>query len=273
MAEGGYQMVKEGYIIIDGVSKSFEDANAANRKRLILSDISLDITPGSFTSFIGPSGCGKSTLLRMISGFLFPDGGTIEVDGQEVKGPGVDRGFMFQDHVLFPWLSIYDNIAFGLKVQGTAEKRKDDIEQMIRQVGLSGYEDHFPYQVSGGMQQRASLARALIGHPKILLLDEPLGALDAFTRMSMQEEIRKVWETSHTTMIMVTHDIEEAVYMAQKVVVLSSHPGRVVKEIPIELKRPVDRESPEFVAYKTEILKALHYGENGLPEELIQVVS
>ena len=227
-------MVEEGHIIIDGVSKSFDDANTVGGRQVILSGISLDIAPGSFTSFIGPSGCGKSTLLRIISGFLIPDEGQVEVDGKKVEGPGVDRGFMFQDHVLFPWLSIYDNIAFGLKVQGTYEKRKDDVEQIIHQVGLEGYEDHFPYQVSGGMQQRASLARALIGHPKILLLDEPLGALDAFTRMTMQEEIRKVWEKSHTTMIMVTHDIEEAVYMAQKVVVLSSHPGRVIKEIPIE---------------------------------------
>ena len=224
-------MVEEGHIIIDGVSKSFDDANTVGGRQVILSGISLDIAPGSFTSFIGPSGCGKSTLLRIISGFLIPDEGQVEVDGKKVEGPGVDRGFMFQDHVLFPWLSIYDNIAFGLKVQGTYEKRKDDVEQIIHQVGLEGYEDHFPYQVSGGMQQRASLARALIGHPKILLLDEPLGALDAFTRMTMQEEIRKVWEKSHTTMIMVTHDIEEAVYMAQKVVVLSSHPGRVIKEI------------------------------------------
>lgn len=265
-------MVEEGHILIDRVSKSFEDANAAGGRQLILSGISLDIAPGSFTSFIGPSGCGKSTLLRIISGFLFPDEGKVEVDGKKVEGPGVDRGFMFQDHVLFPWLSIYDNIAFGLKVQGTYEKRKEDVKEIIHQVGLDGYEDHYPYQVSGGMQQRASLARALIGHPKILLLDEPLGALDAFTRMTMQEEIHKVWERSHTTMIMVTHDIEEAVYMAQKVVVLSSHPGRVIREIPIELSRPVDRESPEFAAYKTEILKALHYGENGLPENLDEEV-
>lgn len=262
-------MVEEGHILIDGVSKSFDDANTAGGRQVILSGITLDIEPGSFTSFIGPSGCGKSTLLRIISGFLFPDSGKVVVDGKEVEGPGVDRGFMFQDHVLFPWLSIHDNIAFGLKVQGTYEKRKDDVARIIRQVGLEGYEDHFPYQVSGGMQQRASLARALIGHPKILLLDEPLGALDAFTRMTMQEEIRKVWEKSHTTMIMVTHDIEEAVYMAQKVVVLSSHPGRVIKEIPIELSRPVDRESAEFTAYKTEILKALHYGEDGLSEEVV----
>ena len=252
---------------ISGVSKQF--TNPQGEVITALSNVDLDIAPGSFISLIGPSGCGKSTLLRLIAGLIQLDSGTLTLDGAPITKPGSDRGFMFQDHVLFPWLSIYDNIAFGLKVQGTYEKRKDDVEQIIHQVGLEGYEDHFPYQVSGGMQQRASLARALIGHPKILLLDEPLGALDAFTRMTMQEEIRKVWEKSHTTMIMVTHDIEEAVYMAQKVVVLSSHPGRVIKEIPIELSRPVDRESPVFTAYKTEILKALHYGENGLPEEVV----
>lgn len=253
-------MVTEGHIDIKNISKSFHDGSSGLDTN-ILSNISLDIEPGSFISIIGPSGCGKSTLLRIISGFLFPDSGTVEVDGKTVEGPGVDRGFMFQDHVLFPWLSIYDNIAFGLRAQGTYDKRKDDVKEIIHRVGLDGYEDHFPYQVSGGMQQRASLARALIGHPKILLLDEPLGALDAFTRMAMQEEIYKVWQESHTTMIMVTHDIEEAIFMAQKVVVLSSHPGKILREIPIELKRPVDRESEQFTAYKAEIMKTLNAGE------------
>ncbi len=254
-------MVK-GTISIEHISKSFESQNNHRNQIQILDDVSLRIEPGSFVSIIGPSGCGKSTLLRMISGFLFPDTGTVKVDGEEVKGPGVDRGFMFQDHVLFPWLTIYDNIAFGLKAQGVYPDLKGNVGRIIHKVGLDGYADHYPYQVSGGMQQRASLARALIGRPKILLLDEPLGALDAFTRMTMQDEIHRVWKESHTTMIMVTHDIEEAIYMAQKVVVLSSHPGKVVKEIHISLKEPIDRESPEFNAYKTEILQALHYGEH-----------
>ncbi|HBK27010.1 MAG TPA: ABC transporter ATP-binding protein [Dialister sp.] len=254
-------MVAKGIISIEHISKGFPDQKSQQGKIQILEDVSLHIEPGSFVSIIGPSGCGKSTLLRMISGFLFPDEGTVQVDGKEVKGPGVDRGFMFQDHVLFPWLTIYDNIAFGLKAQGVYPDLKDNVDKIIHKVGLDGYADHYPYQVSGGMQQRASLARALIGRPKILLLDEPLGALDAFTRMTMQDEIHRVWEESHTTMIMVTHDIEEAIYMAQKVVVLSSHPGRIIKEIPIQLQEPIDRESVAFNAYKTEILEALHYGE------------
>lgn len=262
-------MVGTGTIDIERISKAFKDKGGGRSSAQILDHISLHIEPGSFTSIIGPSGCGKSTLLRIISGFLFPDEGVIKVDGKTVKGPGVDRGFMFQDHVLFPWLTIHDNIAFGLKVQDVYDEMKPKVDKIIHQVGLDGYEDHYPYQVSGGMQQRASLARALIGHPKILLLDEPLGALDAFTRMTMQEEIHKVWQESHTTMIMVTHDIEEAIYMAQKVVVLSSHPGRVVKEIPIHLSQPLDRESAEFAAYKIEILKALHYGEENELQELI----
>ena len=254
-------MVERGIISIEHISKSFTDQKSKTGKTQILDDVSLRIEPGSFVSIIGPSGCGKSTLLRMISGFLFPDAGVVKVDGKEVKGPGVDRGFMFQDHVLFPWLTIYDNIAFGLKAQGVYPDLKGNVDKIIHKVGLDGYADHYPYQVSGGMQQRASLARALIERPKILLLDEPLGALDAFTRMTMQAEIHRVWKESHTTMIMVTHDIEEAIYMAEKVVVLSSHPGKILKEIPIQLKEPVDRESPEFNAYKTEILETLHYGE------------
>ena len=210
-------MVEEGHILIDRVSKSFKDANAAGGKQLILSGISLDIAPGSFTSFIGPSGCGKSTLLRIISGFLFPDGGKVEVDGKKVEGPGVDRGFMFQDHVLFPWLSIYDNIAFGLKVQGTYEKRKEDVKEIIHQVGLDGYEDHYPYQVSGGMQQRASLARALIGHPKILLLDEPVSGLDPQMTEEMYRLIEKINREDKITIIMISHDIRGAMEYASHI--------------------------------------------------------
>lgn len=255
-------MVKKGRIDIENVSKSFEGSKGKGDTYPILDAVSLHIEPGSFISIIGPSGCGKSTLLRLISGFLFPDTGSIQVDGKPVKGPGIDRGFMFQDHVLFPWLTIHDNIAFGFKVQHVYEELKSNVDEIIHQVGLDGYADHYPYQVSGGMQQRASLARALIGRPNILLLDEPLGALDAFTRITMQEEIHKVWEKSHTTMIMVTHDIEEAVYMAQTVIVLSSHPGRVVREIPVHLSEPWNRESTEFNQYKTEILQALQDGKN-----------
>jgi ABC-type nitrate/sulfonate/bicarbonate transport system ATPase subunit len=256
----------EGRVSIRHVSKAFTSGKEQNFAQ-VLSDISLEIESGSFTSIIGPSGCGKSTLLRGISGFLKPDSGAILVDGETVEGPGVEKGFMFQDHVLFPWLTIYDNIAFGLRAQGTYEKRKADVDSMIELTGLKGYEKHYPSEVSGGMQQRASLARALIGHPKILLLDEPLGALDAFTRMAIQDEIKKIWKREHMTMVMVTHDLEEAVYMAESVVVMSSHPGKIIGRVPIHLKSPIDRESEEFARYKANILRLLNQGNPDLLEE------
>lgn len=252
-------MVKAGHLKISGVSKFFDDAGG--RRVEILSHIDLDIHPGSFTSIIGASGCGKSTLLRLISGFIFPEEGSVTLDDTPVKGPGVDRGFMFQDHVLYPWLTIYDNIAFGLKARGLYKNHKADVDEMIHVTGLDGFANHYPHQVSGGMQQRASLARALIGKPEILLLDEPLGALDAFTRMNMQLEIEKAWEKSGMTMIMVTHDIEEAIYMSDTVIVMATHPGRITKKIPIALPRPRARDSQQFLQYKSEILKELHYGE------------
>lgn len=248
-----------GDIAIEGVSKSFADAQGHGSTE-VLRDVALHVKPGSFISFIGPSGCGKSTLLRLISGFIFPDAGDVKVDGKEVKGPGVDRGFMFQDHVLFPWLTIYDNVAFGLRARGLYGKDKSDVEAFIKLVGLKEYESYYPHQVSGGMQQRASLARALIGRPKILLLDEPLGALDAFTRMNMQEEIQEVWQKEKMTMLMVTHDIDEAVYMADTVAVMSSHPGRIIKTVDIDLPRPRARDSEAFFRYKADIMHSLHYG-------------
>lgn len=252
-------MVNAGHLKIADVSKSFD--NVTGGRVQILSHINLDIRPGSFTSIIGASGCGKSTLLRLISGFIFPEEGSVTLDGKEIKGPGVDRGFMFQDHVLYPWLTIHDNIAFGLKARGLYKDHKADVDEMIHVTGLDGFANHYPHQVSGGMQQRASLARALIGKPEILLLDEPLGALDAFTRMNMQLEIEKAWEKSGMTMIMVTHDIEEAVYMSDTVVVMSTHPGTITRQIPIDLPRPRVRDDEKFLQYKAEILKELHYGE------------
>lgn len=248
-----------GTIQIEHVSKSFQNQHSAGVTH-VLDDISLTAAPGEFISFIGPSGCGKSTLLRLISGFIAPDSGDILTDGKPVTGPGVDRGFMFQDHVLFPWLTLHDNVAFGLKAQGKYKERKGEVEEFLRLVGLSGYGDYYPHQVSGGMQQRASLARVLIGRPNILLLDEPLGALDAFTRMNMQEEIQEIWLKEKMTMIMVTHDIDEAVYMSDRVAVMSTHPGKIVQIIPIDLPRPRARDSTEFFRYKAEILKSLHYG-------------
>ncbi len=198
---------------ISGVSKQF--TNPQGEVITALSNVDLDIAPGSFISLIGPSGCGKSTLLRLIAGLIQPDSGTLTLDGAPITKPGSDRGFMFQDHTLFPWLTIYDNIAFGLRAQGVFQEKEASVKEFIDLVGLAGFEKYYPHQLSGGMCQRASLARALVGHPKVLLLDEPLGALDAFTRMNIQDEILRIWKEHSMTMIMVTHDVDEAVYLSE----------------------------------------------------------
>ena len=207
---------------ISGVSKQF--TNPQGEVVTALSNVELDIAPGSFISLIGPSGCGKSTLLRLIAGLIQPDSGTLTLDGSPITKPGSDRGFMFQDHTLFPWLTIYDNIAFGLRAQGIFKEKEASVKEFIDLVGLTGFEKYYPHQLSGGMCQRASLARALVGHPKVLLLDEPLGALDAFTRMNIQDEILRIWKEHSMTMIMVTHDVDEAVYLSSRVVVMTPRP-------------------------------------------------
>ena len=178
-----------GSISISGVSKHF--INPSGERITALDHVSLDIPAGSFVSLIGPSGCGKSTLLRLISGLIPMDKGSLTLDGAAITAPGADRGFMFQEHTLFPWLSIYDNIAFGLRARGIYKQEKDRVDEFIEMVGLKGFEQSYPHQLSGGMCQRASLARALVGKPKVLLLDEPLGALDLKLRKEMQQELKK----------------------------------------------------------------------------------
>lgn len=219
----------------------------------------LFIAIGSFISLIGPSGCGKTTLLRCIAGLEVPTSGTVTVDGEKVTKPRSDRGFAFQQANLFPWLSIKDNISFGLRARGIYRQRKDDVQKFINLVGLSGFEKSYPHQLSGGMNQRASLARALVGHPKILLLDEPLGALDAFTRMTMQDEILRIRQENSMTMVMVTHDVDEAVYLSDYIIVMTPRPAKVEKIIKIEMSHPRARGQDVFLQYRTEILKILNY--------------
>ncbi|MBO7583279.1 MAG: ABC transporter ATP-binding protein [Treponema sp.] len=224
-----------------------------------LNGVHFTIPAGSFVSLIGPSGCGKTTLLRCIAGLETPTSGEVLVDGEKVTKPGSDRGLAFQQANLFPWLTIWDNIAFGLRARHIYKDKKDEVEKFIKLVGLEGFEKSFPHQLSGGMNQRASLARALVGHPKILLLDEPLGALDAFTRMTMQDEILRLWKEHNTTMVMVTHDVDEAVYLSDYVVVMSPRPAKVEKIIGIDLTHPRARGQDVFLKYRTEILEILDY--------------
>lgn len=231
-----------GSISISGVSKHF--VNPTGERITALDNVSLDIPAGSFVSLIGPSGCGKSTLLRLISGLIPMDDGSLTLDGTPIKAPGADRGFMFQEHTLFPWLSIYDNIAFGLRARGIYKQEKDRVDEFIEMVGLKGFEQSYPHQLSGGMCQRASLARALVGRPKVLLLDEPLGALDLKLRKEMQQELKYIQQEVGITFIFVTHDQEEALTMSDKIVVMNA--GEIQQiGTPTEIYRtPVN----EFVA-------------------------
>lgn len=247
-------------ISISGVGKRF--TNVQGETVVALSNINLEVPTGSFISLIGPSGCGKSTLLRLVAGLITPEDGTLTLDGQKIEKPGSDRGFMFQQHMLFPWLTIRDNIAFSLKAQGIYKETSDRIGEFIELVGLKGFDNYYPHQLSGGMCQRASLARAIVSHPKVLLLDEPLGALDAFTRMNMQDELLRIWEERNMTMIMVTHDVDEAIYLSDRIVVMSPRPGRITKIVDVGFSRPRARSSSEFLQYRAEVLRLLDFGGN-----------
>lgn len=247
-----------GEITIENVRKTFNSVEG--EEVVALNGVNIDIKPGEFVSLIGPSGCGKSTLLRLIAGLDFPDSGALKLDGKKITKPDCERGFMFQNHTLLPWLNIYDNISFGLKARKIFRQKKEEVDEYMELVGLKGFEKSYPHQLSGGMCQRASLARSLVGHPKVLLLDEPLGALDAFTRMNMQDEILRVREEHNMTMIMVTHDVDEAIYLSDKVVIMSARPAKIEKIIDIQLERPRARSNPEFLRYRSEILKMLNYG-------------
>lgn len=244
---------------LNHVSKSF--AKVENDEVThALNEIDLTMNDGEFISLVGPSGCGKSTILRLVAGLIMPTTGTLCVNGEEIKGPSPERGMVFQKATLFPWLTVEKNIAFSLNVQGKLKGNEDRVERMLKMIGLESFRNDYPGQLSGGMAQRVSLVRSLINEPGILLLDEPLGALDAFTRMNMQDEILKIWQEKKQLAMMVTHDVDEAIYMGTRVIVLDANPGRVVADIKIDEPYPRDRSSAAFVQYRNEILNRLHYG-------------
>ena len=235
-------------LIIQNLAKTF--TVGANRVPA-LSAIDLAIQRGEFISVVGGSGCGKSTLLRIIAGLENSFYGTVELDGKPIHGPGTDRGLVFQEPRLFPWLTVEENIAFGLT--GPKAETKQIVREHIALVGLDGFSTAYPSQLSGGMAQRASIARAIVNRPKILLMDEPFGALDAFTKIQMQEELLKIWRAEQSTVILVTHDIDEAVFLSDRVLVMSNRPGTIRRIYPIDFPRPRDRNSPEFVAVRRQI--------------------
>ena len=243
---------------LENVSKSFAKIET-DEVTHALTSVTTSMESGEFISMVGPSGCGKSTMLRLVAGLIKPTTGQLTVNGKEIGDPGPDRGMMFQKATLFPWLTVYDNIAFSLKMQGKLKGNEDKVEKMIEIIGLQNFRTDYPGQLSGGMAQRVALVRSLINEPEILLLDEPLGALDAFTRMNMQDEILKIWQEKQQLALMVTHDVDEAIYMGTRVLVMDAHPGRVIADIKIELPFPRDRSSREFVAYRNDILNKLHF--------------
>jgi sulfonate transport system ATP-binding protein len=224
----------------------------------VLKDITLDIERGEFISLIGSSGCGKSTILKLITSLETPTDGEILIDDVPVKKPSEKVSMIFQESRLFPWLTVEENIDFTIDKEIPKKKRKEIVKKHIDLVGLSGFEKAVPSQLSGGMQQRVSIARGLATNPEILLLDEPFGALDAFTRIDMQEETLKIWKEKNTTMIMVTHDIDEAIYLSNRIVVLSGKPGVVKDVIKVELPRPRDRSSLEFMDLRRKVMLSLY---------------
>jgi ABC-type nitrate/sulfonate/bicarbonate transport system ATPase subunit len=242
---------------ISNVSKHFRAADGGGV--LALGGLSLSVAGGEMVSLIGPSGCGKSTLLRLIAGLDRPDSGELRVGGQRITGPNAERGLMFQDPNLFPWLSVRRNIQVGLAARGVLSRHRRDVEQFLSLVGLEAFAGRYPHQLSGGMAQRAALARALINDPKVLLLDEPLGALDQFTRMRMQDEVLRLWRARGTTMVLVTHDIDEAIYMSDRIVVMTPAPGRIERVIEVALDWPRQRNSQRFLELRAEILEMLHF--------------
>ncbi len=269
MADVTYASASTGEIAASDVSRVFTQPD--DSEVIALSKLSLTIRPGEFVSLIGPSGCGKSTFLRLVAGLISPTTGALYLDGEPIAGTSAARGLVFQDPTLFPWLNVYDNIAYGLKIRKVYKERQSDVQQFIDLVGLTGFERSYPHQLSGGMAQRVSLARALVNHPKVLLLDEPLGALDAFTRMNMQDEILRIWKERGTTMIMVTHDVDEAIYMADRVFVMTQRPAKIEQVIDVEIGRNQNlgrsRDDFDFLKLRAKILQILNFaGEKRAPE-------
>lgn len=229
------------HIRVERLTKHYESREG---RVLALTEVDLSVREGEFVSIVGPSGCGKSTLLYILGGFLRPDAGLVEVAGRPVIGPGIDRGVVFQEYALFPWLTVAENIAYGLSTTGMPKTaRAAVIERFVRMIGLEGFENRYPRELSGGMKQRVAIARTLAYDPQILLLDEPLGALDAQTREVMQDELLRIWESTRKTVVMVTHDVNEAVYLSQRVLVMSRRPGRMVDEFAVQLDRGQGREA------------------------------
>jgi NitT/TauT family transport system ATP-binding protein/sulfonate transport system ATP-binding protein len=247
-------------LAVESVSRVFPGVRGGPPTRA-LAETDLAVADNDFIAILGPSGCGKSTLLRIVAGLDQPTTGGVLLDGQPVAGPGPDRGMVFQSYTLFPWLTVRQNICFGLREKGVPQAEQDRVAaEYVARVGLGGFEEHYPKMLSGGMQQRTALARALANDPKILLLDEPFGALDNQTRALMQELLLGIWEADRKTVLFVTHDIDEAIFMANRVAVMTARPGRIKSDVRIDLPHPrhyTIKTAPEFSAYKARLTEEI----------------
>jgi len=242
-------------LTLENISKRFASRPGSTTQLQVLDNIQLDIAPGEFISIVGASGCGKSTLLRLILGLDEEYDGRILINGKPIAGTGLERGIVFQDHRLFPWLNVEQNVAVGLKNSplSSAEKR-DTVREHIELVGLQDFIDAYPHQISGGMAQRVAIARGLVNRPSVLLLDEPLGALDALTRARLQGELQNIWAKEKITMILVTHDVDEAVFLGARVVVMQPNPGRIRRILDVDLPRPRNRSDSRIIALRDDVL-------------------
>jgi NitT/TauT family transport system ATP-binding protein len=240
---------------LHGVTKAFQSEEVEINA---LEDINLEVKPNEFLCIIGPSGCGKTTLLRMIAGLDYPSSGEIILDGDRVSGPSPDRGMVFQEYSLFPWRTVLKNIEFGLKIRGMEDKERSKIaERYLELVGLQDFGNSYPYELSGGMKQRVAIARALATEPSILLMDEPFGSVDAQTRNVLQEELLEIWRRTKKTILFVTHSVDEAVYLADRVAVMSARPGRIIECMKIGIPRPRKRTSMEANEIREQLLMLL----------------
>jgi len=240
---------------IRNVSKKFV---SKNKEILALDNVTFNVKYNEFLSIVGPSGCGKSTLLRLIAGLEKPTSGEILMEGRRIEGPGAERGMVFQQYSLYPWRNVLNNVAFGLEVRGIPKRERYEIaRRFIKMTGLEGFEEAYPYELSGGMQQRVAIARTLANDPKVVLMDEPFAALDVQTRTILQHELLKIWEKEKKTVVFVTHSVEEAIYLSDRVIVMTARPGRIKDIIPIDLPRPRKRDSLEFLEYKRRIVNIL----------------
>jgi len=261
-------MAVKAKILLKNVCRTFVGSHG--EKTEALRDINLEVADefssdgkniGEFRVLLGPSGCGKSTILRLIAGLDFPTGGEVIVSGAHVEGPGRDRGMVFQKYTSFPWLTVADNIAYGMKINGVpADQRQKTVNKLVKAVGLNGFEHAYPASLSGGMQQRVAIARTLAVRPEVILMDEPFGALDAQTRGDMQELLVHIWEETASTVLFVTHDVEEAIYLADRIFILSARPGTIAEDLPVPFGRPRSpgvRDKAEFHELQQHVLAAL----------------